>query len=206
MTRKMITRLLRLRSIRIWSAWEKEIVSSHPTITVSKKIADELKMKNKGTRVFVVPNFPLNQEVDNFQKPHFYRELSSVYSGVQPESGITLAHRDISGLPQLFLHYDIGRITFLGEEGESSSEKIRYMGFLPRQAMFQEMFNHSIGLIPWKQHWSHVFVSPNKAYEYAHSGLLVLCTSSFNVIKEMLKENCVIFEDYADMASKLTVL
>ena len=49
-----------------------------------------------------------------------------------------------------------------------------------------------------------MYISPNKAYEYAHAGLLVLTTSGFEPVKEILKEHCVIFDDYVDMASKLS--
>jgi glycosyl transferase family 4 len=201
--RKTITKLLRKRSVGTWSAWEKEIVSSHPTITVSKKISDELKSKYSRTRVFVVPNFPMDEEVRNFRRPVFFRALSSVYLGIEPDAGPTLAHRNITGLENVFLKNDVGRITFLGKQALSSNDQVKYMGFLPRQDMYREMFNHSIGLIPWKQHWSHAFVSPNKAYEYAHAGLAIVCTSSFAVIKEILGEHCITFEDYEDMASKL---
>jgi hypothetical protein len=72
--------------------------------------------------------------------------------------------------------------------------------------MFLEMMKHSIGLIPLKKHWSHAFVSPNKAYEYAHSGLTVMCTSSlrpFLFSFPFLRDNCMTFEDYNDLASQL---
>jgi glycosyltransferase involved in cell wall biosynthesis len=65
------------------------------------------------------------------------------------------------------------------------------------------MFNHSIGLIPFKRHWSHVYISPNKAYEYAHAGLVVLISSGFEPVKQILKEHCITFDDYEDMAEKL---
>jgi len=48
-----------------------------------------------------------------------------------------------------------------------------------------------------------VFVSPNKAYEYAHAGLLVMCTTSLKPIQQTLKNNCMMFEDYNDLVSQL---
>ncbi|MGD1834166.1 MAG: hypothetical protein ACPKQO_00410, partial [Nitrososphaeraceae archaeon] len=59
------------------------------------------------------------------------------------------------------------------------------------------------GLIPWKKHWSHKYVNPNKAYEYAHAGLFVLCTSDLTEIINTLNNNCEVFEDYNDLISKL---
>ena len=196
-------RAINAYAIRLWTSWEKEIVSSHPTITVSEQIAAEMRMSYHAKNVFVVPNFPMFSEVKDFEKPRFHNSLSSVYAGGDGRNIDKYPNRNIDDLDNTFLQKDIGNLVIIGWNGTSPSNKISYAGFLPRQDMFQEMFHHSIGLIPWKQHWSHNFISPNKTYEYAHAGLVVACTYSFSVIKEILKEHCVTFEDYADMASKL---
>src|SRR5207253_2644406 len=45
-------------AVHVWTNWEKEVVSTTPTITVSDKIAEDLKVIGNNTnRVFVVPNF-----------------------------------------------------------------------------------------------------------------------------------------------------
>jgi glycosyltransferase involved in cell wall biosynthesis len=201
--RKVLRELLASKAIRLWTSWEKEIVSSHPTITVSEQIAAEMRISYHAKNVFVVPNFPMYSEVKDFEKPRFHNSLSSVYAGGDGHNIDKYPNRNIDDLDNTFLLKDIGNLVIIGWKGTSSSNKVRYTGFLPRQDMFREMFNHSIGLIPFRRHWSHVYISPNKAYEYAHAGLVVACTSSFSVIKEILKEHCVTFEDYADMASKL---
>jgi glycosyltransferase involved in cell wall biosynthesis len=201
--RKVLRELLTSRAIRLWTSWEKEIVSSHPTITVSEQIAAEMRISYHAKNVFVVPNFPMFSEVKDFEKPRFHNSLSSVYAGGDGRNIDKYPNRNIDDLDNTFLKKDIGNLVIIGWNGTSPSNKISYAGFLPRQDMFHEMFHHSIGLIPWKQHWSHNFISPNKTYEYAHAGLVVACTYSFSVIKEILKEHCVTFEDYADMASKL---
>jgi hypothetical protein len=203
MVRKILREFLASRAIKLWTRWEREIVSSHPTITVSEQIAAELRTNYNAKDVFVVPNFPMYSEVKDFEKPRFLDSLSSVYAGVEAKGEITPAHRKIDGFVSTFLEKDIGNLVIIGWDDKSSSNKVKYRGFLPRQDMFREMSNHSIGIIPWKQHWSHIYISPNKAYEYPHAGLIVACTSSLNVIKDILKEHCVTFEDYADMASKL---
>lgn len=196
-------RAINAYAIRLWTSWEKEIVSSHPTITVSEQIAAEMRISYHAKNVFVVPNFPMFSEVKDFEKPRFHNSLSSVYAGGDGRNIDKYPNRNIDDLDNTFLQRDIGNLVIIGWNGISSSDRISYAGFLPRQDMFHEMFHHSIGLIPWKQHWSHNFISPNKVYEYAHAGLVVACTCSFSVIKEILKEHCVTFEDYADMASKL---
>src|SRR5918995_2540619 len=201
--RKVLRELLASKAIILWTSWEKEIVSSHPTITVSEQIAAEMRISYHAKNVFVVPNFPMYSEVRDFERPRFHNSLSSVYAGGDGHNIDKYPNRNIDDLDNTFLLKDIGNLVIIGWKGTSSSNKVRYTGFLPRQDMFREMFNHSIGLIPFRRHWSHVYISPNKAYEYAHAGLVVACTSSFSVIKEILKEHCVTFEDYADMASKL---
>ena len=198
------TRIFSSKAVRLWTRWEREIVSSNPTITVSEQIQPELRTNYDAKSVFVVPNFPMHSEVKDFEKPRFHDNLSSVYAGVEAKGQITPSHRKIDGFNSTFLQNDIGNLIIIGWNNNSSSDKIRYMGFLPRQAMFQEMFSHSIGLIPFRRHWSHVYISPNKAYEYAHAGLLVLSTSAFEPVKEILKEHCIVFDDYVEMASKLS--
>ena len=121
-----------------------------------------------------VPNFPMKFETENLAKPYVQSRLSSVYAGSDGLNKQKIPNRNIDGITDIFINRNIGELTIIGWEGRSSSEKIRYAGLLPRQAMFTEMFEHSIGLIPFKKHWSHFFVSPNKAYEYAHAGLFVL--------------------------------
>jgi glycosyltransferase involved in cell wall biosynthesis len=190
-------------AIKLWTNWEQEIVSTHPTITVSEQIAEQLRTNYHAKNVFVVPNFPMYSEVKDFEKPHYIDSLSSVYAGVEARGDVTPAHRKIDGFISTFLEKDIGNLVIIGWNDKSTSNKVKYSGFLSRQDMFREMFNHSIGLIPWKRHWTHDFVSPNKAYEYAHAGLVVACTSSLNVIKQILKEHCVTFDDYEGMVSRL---
>jgi glycosyltransferase involved in cell wall biosynthesis len=195
--------LINSYAIKLWTKWEQEIVSSHPTITVSEQIATDLRTNYNAKDVFVVPNFPMFSEVRDFEKPLYHDSLSSVYAGGDGNNIDKYPNRDIDNLDTMFLQHGIGDLVVIGWSAKSPSIKVRYMGFLPRQEMYREMFNHSIGLVPFKRHWSHVYISPNKAYEYAHASLAIVCTSSFAVIKEILGEHCITFEDYEDMASKL---
>jgi glycosyltransferase involved in cell wall biosynthesis len=187
----------------LWSKWEKEIVSRHPTITVSVKIAEELEKKSHGNKkIFVVPNFPLTSEICQSKEPLSYTTVSCTYAGGDGLNKERYPNRNIDGLTEVFNKRDIGTLTIIGWDGYSS-DKVRYTGHLERSEMYKEMFRHSIGLIPWKRHWSHSFVSPNKAYEYAHGGLFVMCTDSFKAVPEILKNNCKTFEDYSALVSQL---
>ena len=191
------------QSISNWTNWEKELVLSVPTITVSEQIANELRevADGKTKEIIVVPNFPLEGEI-SFKEPQDHGHLSSVYAGGDSKHK-QVTNRDISGLTNLFAANDIGNLTIIGWEHAESSEKYKATGFLPRDKMFSEMIQNSIGLIPWKKHWSHPFLNPNKAYEYAHAGLFVMLTADLRSVVSTLEDNCLTFEDYEDLASKL---
>jgi hypothetical protein len=198
MKRSFISR----QSISNWTKWEKVLVSSVPTITVSEQIAQELAMdRDGGKEIFVVPNFPMEAEAGEFSEPKSHKYLSCVYAGGDSKHK-QVTNRDISGLTNLFVDNDIGNLTIIGWEAESS-EKFKATGFLERDKMFGEMSQNSTGLIPWKKHWSHPFLNPNKAYEYAHAGLFVMLTSDLTSVISTLGDNCLTFEDYDDLASKL---
>ena len=191
------------RSISNWTKWERELVSSVPTITVSEQIAQDLKKFSPGgTRhIYVVPNFPSEDETSKFDKPEFHEKLSCVYAGGDSKYK-QVTNRDISGLTNLFMTQDIGNLTIIGWEPEAS-RNFKATGFIPRDKMFSEMRQNSIGMIPWKKHWSHSFLNPNKAYEYAHAGLFVLLTSDLIPVIHTLEGNCLTFENYEDLALKL---
>ena len=191
------------RKISNWTKWEKELVSSVPTVTVSDQIAQDLmKLKQGSTgNIFVVPNFPSEDETRKFNEPEFHEKLSCVYAGGESKN-TQHTKRDMSGLRELFITRDMGNLTIIGWEPESS-RNFKATGFIPRDKMFLEMRQNSIGLLPWKKHWSHSFLNPNKAYEYAHAGLFVMLTSDLTSVVRTLKNNCLTFENYEDLALKL---
>lgn len=200
--------LLKHRAIGLWTRWERELVSSTaPMIVTTKRVSKDLQSRYSNSninRIFVVPNFPEQSETRNLVKPEYHNSLSSSYAGGDWfYSAIPRSHRNLEGLTALFLDHDIGNLVMIGVNSDSISSKIKYMGFLPRNDMYNEMFKHSIGLMAFRKHWSHQFKSPNKAYEYAHAGLYVISTSSFSSVIESFSGNCGVFDDYADLASLL---
>ena len=190
------------RAMHLWTTWERELSSTRPTITVSNKIAEELSRISNSEKIFVVPNFPMSEEASNVEKPQLSPKISSVYVGADGKSKIIWPNRNFEGLTDVFEQNKVGNLTIVGWKDRSSS-KVIYKEFVPRDEMFNEMSKHSIGLLPWKKHWSQCYFSPNKPYEYAHAGLLVVCTSTFDSVIENLQKHCVTFEDYDDLVSKL---
>jgi len=194
-------KILNHYAIKLWTKWEKEIVSSTPTITVSETISDE--MRKLGTsKLFVVPNFPLLSETGYIAGPKYHPTLSSVYAGSDGLNIDSYPHRNMTGFTDLFEYNEIGTLTILGWKN-NSTDKVRYKGYLSRQDMFDEMSQHSVGILPWRRHWAHSFVNPNKPYEYIHSGIFVMCSSSVQSVIRTLQDHCSVFEDYDQLVSQL---
>jgi glycosyltransferase involved in cell wall biosynthesis len=186
---------------RMWTEWETELVRNVPTITVGENIAQDYRAL--GGRVFVVPNLPTGAEIMKEKLNFANKTLSSVYSGKEDRS-LVLPFRDMTGLVDLFHENDIGELTAVGSCNQGTNKQhVRYTGFLTRQEMYTEFHKHRVGLLPWKAHWFHRYCNPNKVYEYAHSGLVVMLTSDFIDVISQLGGNCVDFSDYDELVHKL---
>jgi glycosyltransferase involved in cell wall biosynthesis len=188
-------------AIKLWARWEKEIVCSAPTITVSDASSNEMR-KLGSSKLFVVPNFPLSSETSNMEGPRYHQFLSSVYAGSDGLNIDRYPHRNMTGFTDVFETNGIGTLTVLGWKN-NSTDRVKFKGYLSRQEMFNEMSNHSIGLLPWRKHWAHFFTNPNKPYEYAHAGLFVMCSSSVQPVIRTLQDHCSVFDDYDEMVSQL---
>jgi glycosyltransferase involved in cell wall biosynthesis len=184
--------------------WESEIVSRHPTITVSEKIAEELRRYNSSNKIVVVPNVPLKNEVSNLDNLEYHKEISSVYMGTDGLALFPYPSRDISGLIETFNNNEIGRLDIIGwNDKKNENSKIKFHGYMTRENAFKVLQKSSIGIIPFKKHWAHIYMNPNKAFDYACAGLLVACTSDLTTIYSNLGRNCILFEDYVDLIQKL---
>ncbi len=192
---------------KLWSEWEREIVSRYPTITVSDKIAEELRKYNNSNKIVVVPNVPLKNEIQDLDNPIYHNELSSVYMGTDGLALYNYPNRNIGGLTEIFNNSEIGRLEIIGWNNKKmGNSNVKFHGYLSRDKAFKILKESSIGLVPWKKHWSHTYVNPNKTYDYVHAGLLVICISDLRTIYSSLGGNCVLVEDYNELAQKLKYL
>ncbi|HEU5120054.1 MAG TPA: glycosyltransferase, partial [Candidatus Nitrosocosmicus sp.] len=185
---------------KMWIEWELEIATRYPSLVPSLSI--KLELSRISNKIFVLPNFPLKSEIEKINPPKKYDHFSSVYAGTSPFKGYQTPIKNIDGFLDLFRTGKLGKLNVIGWNA-SDSEFIKYHGFMDRTNMINEMSKNSVGFIPWKKHPFHPFCSPNKAYEYAHTGLIVLSTNSLQPIFDTLQDNVVGFDNYADMVEKV---
>jgi glycosyltransferase involved in cell wall biosynthesis len=197
-------RLIDRYAIRVWAAWEKELISTAPVIVVSEAIAKDYQ-RYRNARSFLVPNYPLSSEVEAMCSPTYQTQVDCIYSGGDGNDKVMYPQRQMDGLFELFENDKRFPLTIAGWS-DSSSSNLRFLGFLSRPEMFAEMSRHTVGLLPWKKHWAHYYTNPNKPYEYAHAGLAIACTSSILPVIESLQDCCVKFDDYLDLVNKLDYL
>ncbi|HET6640322.1 MAG TPA: glycosyltransferase [Nitrososphaeraceae archaeon] len=197
-------RLIDRYAIRLWTAWEKELISTAPVIVVSESIAKDYQ-RHGNIRSFLVPNYPILSEVEALGSPTYQTQLNCIYSGGDGNDKVMYPQRQMDGLFELFENDRRFPLTIAGWS-DSSFSNLRFLGFLSRPEMFFEMSRHTVGLLPWKKHWAHYYTNPNKPYEYAHAGLAIACTSSILPVIESLQNCCVKFEDYPDLVNKLDYL
>ena len=186
---------------RRWSNWEKKVIASaEAVITVSKTIAQEHRKITKN--VFVLPNFPLLMSVKDLSKqPISEKDLYTVYMGkVTPPQ---ISFRNVEGLLDLFVKNKIGKLVVIGDNSLKASPPIYSRGYMNYLAMLQELTKYHIGIIPWKKHPFHKYSNPNKAYEYANTGLLVLVVSDLIPVIETLNGYVKTFNSYDDLVELL---
>jgi len=192
---------------RLYARWGKEVLrKASATITVSETIAEE--HEKLCSHVYVVPNFPSRIETESLKLDFVKnKRLSSVYIGLADFSS-SRAHmpvptRDTDGFLDFFLDNSVGTLTVIGDPKLLSSRNVNSLGVLPHQTAMKELARHHLGLLPWKKHWFHKYCNPNKPYEYAHAGLLVLAVSDLPCVMRRLGDYCVTFNDFDELKELL---
>jgi len=187
----------------LWSSWEHSVLcQAQATIVVSEPTAAEHAKRTR--KVYIVPNFPRKAEIQSISKPEQGEELRSVYVGTC--TAPFTRFRDTSGLTDMFQKGGVGSLTVIGDNRLRSAPSVVSTGRLSHSEMMRTMSGCHLGLVPWKKHWFHPYCNPNKAYEYAHAGCLVMVTSSLTQVRSTLADRCMTFEDQDAMVSMLSEL
>lgn len=186
-----------------WKAWEEEIALTAPVITVSEGIAEVY--RKLGAKVSVVPNYPSLIELSKtcFSN-NKERTFTAVYVG-DDISAPECVYRNLKGLVDVFKELKI-RLVVIGDNRLPASELINSKGYIPHLMLYNVMSRYHVGLVPWKKHWFHKYANPNKPYIYAHSGLVVIVTSSLENVVTAFKGRARTIEDYSDLKEVLLKL
>ena len=92
-------------------------------------------------------------------------------------------YRDVRGIIDVFKELDF-HFAVIGDENLSSEGPILSKGYIQHSKLYDVISSFHVGLLPWKRHWFHKYANPNKPYIYAHSGTVVVVTSSLqNVVR-----------------------
>ncbi|MEM2122629.1 MAG: glycosyltransferase [Candidatus Bathyarchaeia archaeon] len=181
--------------------WSKAILDKAPVITVSPTIAQDYR---KHGRAFLIPNYPNELEISlmkNRKKPQ--NKLSCVTVGKDFPARVPF--RDTSGLLEALAGCGAVEATLIGPpQAFTDNPKIRSLGYLNHVDLLMGLPRHHVGLIPWKPHWYHKYCSPNKAYQYAHAGLVVVAPYTMEpVIEAIGRDLCLTFRDFQELAEIL---
>jgi hypothetical protein len=130
---------------------EKSVLSKHPTVTTNVRVLNE-HMKRDYVWLDYISNAPALWQLKHIrfgEKRH-----GVVYAGSDVDKGVTIPHRDMSGLSD-HIAYD----TITG---------------LSHADMMQKLTEYKFGIVGWKYHPVLPFKNQNKTYEYLHAGLQMI--------------------------------
>ena len=176
--------------LKLWSKWQKEIVSKTPTLTISQKAVDAF--NEIGGHAALLPNFPFKSEMEeiNVQKKH--KDFSCTYIG--SDLTISTKHRNVDYLTSIFSGSEAGELTVIGDSKLETRPFIKSLGYLPYKKMLSVLTGHHVGLLPWLPHPYHEYCLPNKVADYSHAGLPVVVTSSLSSAIQVLGDNCYVIK------------
>jgi len=144
----------------------------------------------------VIPNYPSQYEIDRATFSEKVSDLTTVYLGKTMKD--FCSYRDDNGFVDFFKK--INRpLVCIGKTIHTPSDRVRFTGHIPHMDVFTEMSKYHIGVIPFRKHRYHRLCSPNKAYFYAHCGMVTIVTPFLtNVIKEF-QGRCRVMNKYEDL-------
>lgn len=186
------------------SRWSKALIDKVPVIAASHTVAQEY---SRYGRAFLVPNFPNELEtrlMGRRMKPH---DLLSCVA-IEKDFPAAAPFRDTSGFLDIFSNTKSMRVTLIGPSRSLIhnlvNPRINPLGYLSHTEMLRELCRHHVGIIPWKPHWFHKYCNPNKAYQYAHAGLVVVVPYTMQPVIEALgKDLCLAFRGFQELRELL---
>ncbi|MEM3678179.1 MAG: hypothetical protein QW176_08555 [Candidatus Bathyarchaeia archaeon] len=183
------------------SRWSKAISDRAPIIAASPTVVQEYLEHGEA---FLVPSYPNKLEIHMMRYQMRPRDgLSCVVIGRDFPAQVSF--RDTSGLLEALKYEEAVEVTLIGPpKNFTSNPRVHSLGYLNYADLLMELPRHHVGLIPWKPHWFHKYCSPNKAYQYAHAGLVVVAPYTMEpVIEAIGRDLCLTFRDFQELAEIL---
>ena len=189
----------------LWGRWERELAEGAPIVTVSDGIAEHY--ADQLADVYVVPNYPSLFELG---KAHLAEEkelsFTAAYLGKPGDIGSShRPYRDVQGLLDIFKELNL-RLVVIGDRSLPSEGPVLSKGFIHHSRLYDVISKFHVGLLPWKKHWFHKYANPNKPYIYAHSGVVVIATSSLRNVIKALGGTARAIDDFSDLKAVLLEL
>ena len=185
-----------------WRRRERQAGFHVPIITVSEPIADYY--RSFGGNVKVVPNYPSEYELSIARFSEKVSDLTSVYQGTTNLKD-TCAYRNSTGFVEFFKKIN-KPLVCVGATEHTAENRVSFTGYIPHMQLFTEMSNYHVGIIPWRKHPFHKYCCPNKAYFYAHCGMVVIVTSLFESVIKRFQGRCRTVERFEDLESILETM
>lgn len=158
--------------------WEKEILKTHVTLTVSEAIARE--HRRYCSHVFVLNNYSLKEEVELLDAVR--NREGAVYVGSDFDRKKFAPHRDLTGLTDC-VNFDV-------------------LSGLPRAEMYKNLIKYRLGLVPFRVHPYHEYADSSKTYDYLACGLQVLMSRMIFEAHGRLPFTHP-FDDYSELANMI---
>lgn len=187
--RKLVWR----RKYEVFREWESKVSEVAPTIVVSQK-AKEYYQNIGASRIFVIKNYPLQDEAPVLKKDVSCEEIKFSYIG---SDIVTLRRVFRDMMPTLQVLDKLSKqfrllLEVLGVTGSSMYNFVRLLGYVEHKKLYEHVSKTHAGLLTWRPVWFHAYANPNKAYIYAHSGSIPVISSSLGPVVEDLKSYAVI--------------
>jgi len=180
----------------MWRRRERHAARHVPIINVSEPIADYY--RSLGSNAKVIPNYPSQYELSIAKFSDKVDDLTSVYLGNTALKD-TCVYRNSTGFVEYFKEINKALVC-VGNTEHKPSNRVSFTGYIPHIDIFEEMSKHHVGIIPWRKHPFHRYCCPNKAFFYAHCGMVVIVTSLFENVIKQFQGRCRTVENYKDLA------
>ncbi|TXT55794.1 MAG: hypothetical protein BAJATHORv1_30177 [Candidatus Thorarchaeota archaeon] len=170
---------------KVYRKWEKKVLAKAASVvTVSEAIA--LEHREKAGFCYVIPNFPLRQEIGEHHKPKAHSGnpkaicLSSDFGGF-------LEHRNPGTNLEAIQSVGGVEVDWVGRPPKPELTWFKHRDWIEPSSLLEVLTkNYQFGLIPWIDYWYHRYSMPNKAATYSHAGLIFVLNKDFKSIIHML--------------------